>query len=214
MTAAESSAKVPCMAEERPTDCRYLCPVCSHPVSVPPGEGGTLECSRCGHRDARFQPKSPLLTLIFSLTALIFYVPANVFPFMTIELYGNRNSTTIWGGILSLFESGSWAIALIVFLASMLIPLFKLAVLFYLSLTAGRRKNPRFKTSLYLFTEAVGRWSMLDIFLLAVLVAIMKLGPWTAVQPEVGSLMFALVVIFTMLASAKFDPRLLWETEK
>lgn len=149
--------------------------------------------------------------MVFSLTALIFYLPANLFPFMTIELYGNRHSSTIWEGILSLMDAGSWAIAAIVFLASMFIPLLKLIILFYLSLTARNGKNQHFKTSLYRFIEAIGRWSMLDIFLLAVLVAIMKLGPWTTVEPEIGSLMFALVVVFTMLASANFDPQLFWE---
>ena len=88
-------------------------------------------CQRCGHSHKNLRPKSARLTLAFSLTALILYIPANIFPFMTIELYGNRNSSTIWGGIVSLAESGSLAIALIVFLASMLIPFVKLVILFY-----------------------------------------------------------------------------------
>ncbi len=150
--------------------------------------------------------------MVFSMTALILYIPANLFPFMTIELYGSRNSSTIWGGIVSLAESGSLAIAIIVFLASMLIPFVKLVILFYLT-SFTRQKNPKFNTKLYHMVESIGRWSMLDIFLLAVLVAIMKLGPWTAVEPGIGSLLFAIVVIFTMLASAYFDPQLLWEEE-
>ncbi|WP_413289196.1 paraquat-inducible protein A [Bdellovibrio sp. HCB337] len=156
-------------------------------------------------------PKSISLTLAFSLTALIFYLPANFFPFMSIELYGNRNTSTIWGGIVVLVESGSWPIALIVFLASIVIPFFKLAILFYLALTATNGKHLQLKLKLYNITEAIGRWSMLDIFLLAVLVAILKLGPWTTVEPQMGSLLFALVVIFTMVASASFDPNLLKE---
>lgn len=114
---------------------------------------------------------------------------------------------------MELAASGSVAIALIVFLASILIPIIKLLILFYLSFSwkSGRRK--RFKTSLYHFVEAIGRWSMLDIFLLAVLVAVMKLGPMTEVQPEKGSVLFALVVIFTMLSSAYFDPKILWESK-
>lgn len=157
------------------------------------------------------RPRSAQMTFIFSLTALIFYIPANLFPFMTIELYGHRNSSTIWSGILALADDGAWAISMIVFLASMLIPLVKLIALFYLSLTARTGTHSHFKTRLYHIVEAIGRWSMLDIFLLAVLVAIMKLGPWTTVQPEIGSVMFLLVVIFTMLASAQFDPQLLWK---
>ncbi|MBX2988347.1 MAG: paraquat-inducible protein A [Bdellovibrionaceae bacterium] len=191
----------------------YLCPVCSHSVKVPENRRGAVGCERCGNSEKRLKPKSARLTLAFSLTALVFYLPANLFPFMTIELYGNRNSSTIWGGVVTLTESGSWAIAMIVFLASMVIPLVKLAALFYLSFTARDKKHAKFKTRLYHVVEAIGRWSMLDIFLLAVLVAIMKLGPWTQVVPEIGSLMFALVVVFTMLASAYFDPKLLWEDE-
>lgn len=169
------------------------------------------ECPRCGYRSRQQHPKSISLTLAYSLTALILYIPANVFPFMSIELYGNRNTSTIWGGIITLTESGSWPIAAIVFLASIVIPFLKLLILFYLALTANTKKHARFKTTLYNIIESIGRWSMLDIFLLAILVAILKLGPWTTVEPQVGSVLFALVVIFTMVASASFDPNLLWE---
>lgn len=166
-----------------------------------------------GQSQAPPRPHSTAWTLSFSLTALIFYLPANLFPFMSIELYGNTNTSTIWSGIVTLTQSGSWAIAVIVFLASILIPFIKLVILFYLSLTAQNQHHRRLKARLYRFIEAIGRWSMLDIFLLAILVAILKLGPWTNVEPEMGSLLFALVVIFTMLASAKFDPQLIWEEE-
>ena len=189
----------------------FMCNFCSSSIPVQEGYQGSIDCNRCGHKNHRLKPKSAQLTLIFSLTALIFYIPANIFPFMTIELYGNRNSSTIWSGILTLIDEGSWPIAIIIFLASVLIPFLKLIILFYLSLTANTNKHSYFKTRLYHMVEVIGRWSMLDIFILAVLVAIMKLGPWTSVEPEVGSLMFACVVIFTMLASAYFDPQLLWK---
>ncbi len=152
-------------------------------------------------------------TMIFALTALIFYVPANIFPFMTIEMYGNRHSTTIWSGIVDLMQSGSWAIGVVVFLASMLIPFFKLVILFYLGLTAKNNKNTKFKLGLYHTVEAIGRWSMLDIYLLAVLVAIMKLGAMATVRAEPGAVLFALVVIFTMLSSAFFKPQVLGKIE-
>ena len=152
-------------------------------------------------------------TMAFALTALIFYVPANIFPFMTIEMYGNRNTTTVWSGILDLAEGGSWPLAIIVFLASMLIPFFKLIILFYLGLTSKNQKNKKFKLTLYKTVEAVGRWSMLDIFLLAILVAIMKLGSLANVKPEPGALLFALVVIFTMLSSAFYNPKILGNIE-
>lgn len=132
---------------------------------------------------------------------------------MTIELYGNKNSATVWSGIVDLAEAGSWAIAGIIFLASILLPLFKLIILFYLGLTAKSPHHIEFKTKLHTVVEVIGRWSMLDIFLLAVLVAIMKLGPWTHVKPEPGAVMFAMVVIFTMLSSAYFDPKSLGKVD-
>ena len=153
------------------------------------------------------------MTLSMSLTALIFYIPANLYPFMTIEMYGVRNTSTVWGGIVQLADMGSWAIAIIVFLASILIPLLKLLILFYLVFSKPSEKTHKNKVRLYKFVEAIGRWSMLDIFLLAVLVAIMKLGPLARVEPGFGSFMFLLVVIFTMIASAYFDPNCLKESE-
>ncbi len=188
-----------------------LCAYCTH--VIPYTHGKVLTCERCGHRDSRTKAKSARLTLVFSLTALIFYFPANIFPFMTVELYGNRSSSTIIGGIISLADSGSMAIATLVFLASVLIPIIKLIILFYLSLTARTHTHQAFKTRLYHFVETIGRWSMLDIFLLAVLVAILKLGHFATVKPEIGSVIFALVVIFTMLASAFFDPKLIWDED-
>lgn len=130
---------------------------------------------------------------------------------MTIELYGKRNSSTIWTGTTSLLEQRSYLIAVVVFLASILIPILKLLILFYLSAAGSNGERSKFKMNLYHFVEAIGRWSMLDIFLLAILVAMVKLGHWTTVQPGLGAAMFALVVVFTMMASAYFDPRILWE---
>ena len=150
-----------------------------------------------------------MLSLAFALTALIFWVPANIFPFMTISMYGKSNSSNIWNGVVQLAQGGSYAIAAIVFLASIVIPVIKLIILFYLSLTANSGKNADMKRRLYFMVEAIGRWSMLDIFLLAVLVAILKLDHLTEVTPEVGSVLFAGVVIFTMLSSAFFNPLLI-----
>ncbi|HEX7675341.1 MAG TPA: paraquat-inducible protein A [Bdellovibrio sp.] len=158
-------------------------------------------------------PQAQALTLSFSVTALIFYIPANVYPFMTIEMYGMRNTSTVWGGIVTLADKGSWAIAAVVFLASIVIPFVKLAILFYLTLTDSDQNNSDLKLKLYRFVEAIGRWSMLDIFLLAVVVAVFKFGHMARVQPGIGSLMFLFVVIFTMLASAYYDPSFLEENE-
>lgn len=191
------------------------CPICANNISLNKISLGPndskISCDQCRYQPVRLKYKSISRTLAFTLTALIFFIPANTLPFMTIELYGSRNSATIWSGVVTLTESGSWFIAAVVFLASIVVPIIKLLSLFILCLPSSKQKYSLAKTQLYLALELIGRWSMLDIFLLAVLVAIMKLGPWSRVEPEAGSWMFALVVIFTLLASASFDPRLLWK---
>lgn len=199
--------------DEGKKDVYILCNTCSHPILMSQGLQTSKVCERCGTPTRHINPLSTSWSLAFTLTALIFYIPANIYPFMTIELYGSRNSSTIWDGIISLVDAGSWPIALIVLLASIVIPFLKIMILFYLGLTASTHKHAKFKTRLYKAVEVLGRWSMLDIFLLAVLVAIMKLGPWTTVRPEPGALWFVLVVIFTIFASQYFDPKLLWEKE-
>lgn len=146
-------------------------------------------------------PGSVQPTLAFSLTALIFDVPANFFPFMTIEMSGRRNSATIWSGVVDLSESGAWFVAAVVFLASIVIPLLKILALLYLAATAGDPARVKSNRALHRAIETIGRWSMLDIFLLAVLVSLIKLGRWATVEPEIGSVMFLFVVIFTSLAS-------------
>lgn len=202
----------PVKMDSRPTRGENLCEVCDFQLEPVPGK--VTVCGNCGHRDYSQTRRSSRLSLAFTLTALIFYIPANLFPFMSIELYGNRNSSTIWSGTISLAEDGSYGIALIVFLASILIPAVKLIILIYLSMTGANGQRQKLKMRLYHFVEAIGRWSMLDIFLLAVLVAMVKLGHWTTVEPERGSIMFALVVIFTMLGSAYFDPKIIWENHE
>ena len=194
----------------------YVCKYCSHVIAPAkdPAEGDyEIDCDRCGFKNNPFEPKSVSATLAFAFTALILYVPANLYPFMSMDLYGKHSSSTIWGGVVTLADDGSWAIAIVVLLASIIIPFLKLIILFYLALSAKRKRNSAFKTKLYHVVEAVGRWSMLDIFILAILVTIMKLAPWTQVEPEMGSLLFLGVVMFTMMASAQFDPKVLWEDE-
>lgn len=192
----------------------FFCRNCHHHSHVSTPDDSDWLCDQCGEKNRRRHSNVSIQnTIAYSLTALIFFIPANLFPFMTIEFYGRKNTSTIWEGIISLANNGSWPIALVVFLASLVIPFLKLVILFYLALTSTSYKNSKFKTKLYHIIEAIGRWSMLDIFLLAILVAIMKLGSWAQVEPALGSLLFLLVVIFTMLASSSFDPKLLWRND-
>ena len=130
---------------------------------------------------------------------------------MTVQMYGSTTSSTIWSGVVSLISEKSYTIGAIVFLASIVLPLIKLVILIYLSASSRRQRSSNFKTKVYEFVEFIGRWSMLDIFILAILVTAVKLGNWTEVKPEIGALFFTFVVIFTTISSAFFDPRVLWK---
>lgn len=176
--------------------------------------GTVAECIRCGSFVAgRSTTRSLEVTAALSLAALILYVPANIYPIMKMYLYGGYSESTVWDGIVMLARTDQWFIAAIVFFASMVIPLVKLAGLFSLVVTArmGWGRRLRSRTQLYRFIDAIGPWAMLDVFLLAVLVALVKLSNWAKILPGPGLLAFTLVVVLTMLASAAFDPKLIWE---
>ncbi len=141
------------------------------------------------------------VSFVFSLTALILYIPANYLPFMTIEMYGRRNSSTIWDGIVSLHQTGSTFVAFVVLAASLIIPFIKIVLLLYLAWCARVEHFNKAQKKMYHILEVIGRWSMLDIFLVAILVGLLKLGKWADVKAEPGALLFCLVVIFTLISS-------------
>ncbi|WP_413586617.1 paraquat-inducible protein A [Bdellovibrio sp. HCB274] len=186
------------------------CKVCEE-ILPDSGSSFFVACKNCGTINHVGSKAGPLLSLMCATSALILYVPANLLPFMSLEVYGNKNTATIWEGIVTLSQGGSWGIAIVVFLASILIPFAKLIILFYLGLSAKSQGQQKLRTRLYNIVEVIGRWSMLDIFLLAVLVAVMKMGPWAHAEPGAGAWIFALVVIFTMISSAAFDPTTIWK---
>ena len=168
-------------------------------------------CARCRSVIFHDKPNSLSRTAALSLAALILYVPANVYPVMRMEYMGASQTNTIWTGVVSLARDGMWEIAFLVFCASIMVPLLKLLGLFYLVLTvrSGRRKRDR--TIVYKIIESIGRWSMLDVFLLSILVALVKLGSLATVLPGPGIIAFAAVVVLTILASQSFDPRIIWD---
>lgn len=191
------------------------CDTCGLVQAVEPlAPGMAAECIRCGSfLDARRSTRSLEVTAALSLSALILYVPANIFPMMKMYLHGAYSESTVWGGIELLMDHGEWAVAVIVFLASMVIPLVKLAGLFWLVVTSrlGWGRRLRTRTHLYKLIDAIGPWAMLDVFLLAVLVAVVKLTGWAQILPGPGLLAFTAMVVLTMLASAAFDPKLIWQ---
>ena len=191
------------------------CDTCGLVQALEPLAPGTVaECIRCGSfMGGRASARSLEITAALSLAALILYVPANVYPIMKMYLYGGYSESTVWDGIVLLAENNQWFVAVVVFMASMVIPLVKLAGLFALVVTArtGWGERLRERTQLYKFIDAIGPWAMLDVFLLAVLVALVKLSTWAKILPGPGLIAFTAVVVLTMLASAAFDPKLIWE---
>jgi paraquat-inducible protein A len=143
-----------------------------------------------------------LRSLGFTLAALALYLPANLYPFMTMRYAGIYKEATIMDGIRSLFESGMWITGTIVFMASIIIPVFKLLSLLFIIGTAYFQVADRARTTLLVFIDFIGRWSMLDIFLVAIMVALVKFGSFATVTANISSYLFGFVVIFTMMASA------------
>jgi paraquat-inducible protein A len=175
--------------------------------------GAVAECCRCSSVVANRKINSLGRTAAFSLGALILYIPANIYPILRMNYYGAYSENTIWDGCVNLFKDGQWLVAGIVFLASIVIPLFKLLGLFFLVITTKlksvRRRQQR--TMIYKIIEVIGPWAMLDVFLLSVLVALVKLQQIATVLPGPGLLAFTAVVVLTILASASFDPKLIWD---
>ena len=145
---------------------------------------------------------------------MICYVPANVLPVMITVTLGSPSPDTILGGAVFLYTSGSWPLALIVLVASVMVPLGKIVALAYLLLSVQRRLpgHAGERTRLYRLVEFIGRWSMLDVFVDAFTVALMQLQPLISIKPGPGVLFFAAVVVLTMLAAHSFDPRLIWDS--
>ena len=190
------------------------CRTCGLAQTVALGEDNVAECVRCGSLLAERRAGSVIPTVAVSLAALVLYVPANLYPILMMDRYGLHSETTVWEGVAELMRQGYWLVAAIVFMASIVVPLVKLAGLFFLSVTgvSGTRRWRRQRTHLYNFIEIVGPWAMLDVFLLAILVALVRLGQLATVTPGPGLGAFAGVVVLTILASALFDPRLIWQS--
>lgn len=189
------------------------CEVCGKVHRMSPLPAGRVAiCVRCGSRIARRSHGTLHITAALALAALILYIPANIFPILQMDLYGAHSQNTIWDGTQRLWRSGDYLVAVIVFLASIAIPLLKLLALFYLvvSIKWGSRRRLRFRTRIYRIVEAIGRWSMLDVFVLAILVSLVKLQRLATIIPGRGAMAFACVVVLTTLASQCFDPQMIW----
>lgn len=172
-----------------------------------------VRCPRCGSRVHLRKPDSLARTWALVIAAAIFYVPANLLPVTHVTSFGRVQSDTIMSGVIYFIQSGSWPIALVIFVASVFVPLLKLVILVYLLISVQRRSRwrPRDRAKLYRITEHIGRWSMVDIFVVTILVALVHLGALANIEAGFGAVYFGAVVVITMIAAMTFDPRLIWD---
>lgn len=173
-------------------------------------------CELCGASLHIRLPDSRQRTLALTITAALLYIPANVMPIMTTVQLGNATESTIVGGILLLIHHRSYPIAAVIFVASVIVPIAKLLSLAWLSwsISGTHGVAHRQRTRLYRMTEVIGKWSMTDVFVVSVLVALIQLGGLLVIRPGPAALAFGAMVIVTMLAAESFDPRLIWDQEE
>lgn len=188
-------------------DCHLL----SRQKQLPSGQAAF--CPRCGAALHLRKPNSIKRTWALLIGAFIVYIPANVLPMTVTSSLGHTQTDTIMSGVIYFMKSGSWEIALVIFVASIFVPLLKLTVLSYLLVSVQRKSGwrPRDRTQLYQITHAIGRWSMVDIYVVTILVALVKLGVFANIDAGPAALYFASVVVISMFASESFDPRLIWD---
>jgi paraquat-inducible protein A len=170
-------------------------------------------CPRCHSQVYTRIPHSFAQSWALLISGFILYIPANILPIMTLYKGGTIRTDTIMSGIINLMNIGMTPIAVIVFIASILVPLLKMLALamILLAVQYKRQCNVCIRTKLYRIVEFVGRWSMLDIFVISILLTIVKFNNMASVEVEPAAWIFASVVILTMLAAKRFDSRLIWD---
>lgn len=185
------------------------CDSCGRVGRAAPG----ARCRRCNATLRTRKPDSIARTWALLLAAAALYVPANLYPVLTLIRFGRGHPSTILGGVQELIEYRMWPLAALVFGASIMVPVLKLLSLAYLLIATQRRATWRLRdrTRLYRLVDVLGRWSMIDVFMLSILVALVRMGLLASVIPGLGGVCFAAVVILTMLAAFSFDPRLMWD---
>jgi paraquat-inducible protein A len=191
------------------------CEAC-HLLSRPADAAAPGYCPRCGTELAWRRHHSIQYTWALVIAAAICYIPANVLPVLSTTALGSTDSDTIMGGVVLLYTTGSWPLALIVLVASVMVPMGKLGALSYLLIAVQRGSigSHRERARLFRMVRFIGRWSMLDVFVDTFTVALVQLQPLMSVEPGPGVLFFAAVVVLTMIAAESFDPRLIWDTNR
>ena len=190
------------------------CHDCSLLVRHPPGDDhGETICPRCGSSVHARTPGSISKTWALVVTSLILFIPANTLPIMQVNFLGVPDRSTIMDGIIYFFEDGAYGIGLIIFAASILVPLFKMVGLTInlITVRSGKKHFLKQKTKMFRFIEFIGRWSMLDIFVIALLTVLVDFGFFTSIHTAPAATYFCIVVVCTMIAATIFDPRIMWD---
>lgn len=188
-----------------------LCHSCHRLNPLEPHAHG--RCSRC-HADLHLRkPRSIQRCWALVIASMITFIPANTMPIMTVTYFGNGTPDTILSGIVALIKLNMIPVAIVVFIASFVVPLAKILGLIILLVTVERhsRVQPRHRTIMFRVVDLLGKWSMLDVFVVAIMAAVVKLGFITSIEPGRGAVAFAVTVILTMFAAHAFDPRLIWD---
>ena len=174
---------------------------------------GHGQCRRCGERLHARLPHSLQRTWALLAASVVMYIPANVYPIMNTTTMGQTSPSTIIGGVVELWQMGDWPVATVIFVASVIVPVGKILALAWLCLMINRSDelSNATRTMLYRITEFIGRWSMIDVFVVAMLVALIRAGALMSITPGPAALAFGAVVVLTMLAAMTFDPRLIWD---
>jgi paraquat-inducible protein A len=189
------------------------CHVCGQ-LARPPAEGAhSLRCPRCRAPMHLRKPASVSTTWALLMASIVMFLPANLLPVMTTTSLLGSQQDTIMSGVIFLWQSGSWPLAAVVFFASVMVPLLKIVALVYLTLSVQRRSTHNLlqRTRLYRLVEFVGRWSMLDIYVITMLVALVSFRGLATIEAGPGAIAFGAVVVLTMFAAMSFDPRLIWD---
>lgn len=191
------------------------CHICGQVVPLPAGAHG-VHCPRCHAALHHRKPDALARTWALLIAAALLYIPANVLPVMTVTSFGKGAPDTILSGVVELIHADMWPIAVLVFFASITVPVLKIVglVLLLVSVQRGWSGRARDRTRLFRMIEQVGRWSMIDVFMISILAVLVNLGEIAQIEPGPGAVAFASVVILTMLAAHSFEPRLIWDNRR
>jgi len=193
------------------------CSVCHTIVKLPARHTDImLICPCCESTIHARKPNAIQKTWALLLSSIVFYIPANILPMMHVETFAGTQSDTIMSGVIYFFETGSYLIAFVIFVASIFVPILKILILIFLLFSVQKRscKQRKRRKKLYRLTEIIGRWSMVDVYVVGAMVALVHFSGLSEIKAGMGANFFLLVVIMTMFAAMSFEPKLIWDIKE